>query len=139
VPEPKAADWFHCQKVYQAMANESKLVELDGEEKQAVYEGFLTALVTKKLSLSTPYYTKITSLLKAMGCIRQLRRGGGNSPSQWLLVKAPDQEDFERVLQSGVTHLNPKDAQTEQRLGDHERRIKVLEEALQGVINDADS
>lgn len=59
-----------------------------------VYEGFLTQLVTGQLNLSVPYFTSIRKTLINMGCIRQLRRGGGTAPSQWEMIMEPTPEAF---------------------------------------------
>jgi len=59
-----------------------------------VYEGFLTTLITSKLNLSVPYYTSVRKALMRMGCIRQLRRGGGTAMSQWELIYEPTLEAF---------------------------------------------
>jgi len=69
------------------MKDKAKLVEYEGSE-VLVYEGFLTKLFTE-VRLSTPYYTSVMNELMHMDCCRQLRRGGGSSPSTWLIVQAP--------------------------------------------------
>lgn len=71
---------------------EAQKATVDGTTEIIVYEGKLTELITQKLYLSVPYYTSITRALKSMGCIRQLRRGGGSSPSQWELIREPTPE-----------------------------------------------
>lgn len=101
----------HCVRTYEAMLAQAKTltvtskgVELEDrsvdpdEDTTAseiiVYEGFLTQLITGKLNLSVPYYTSITRALVRMGCIRQMRRGGGASPSQWELIYQPTEKAF---------------------------------------------
>jgi len=84
----------HSCDVYQAMLEKATAVQLSEEEgggTMIVYEGFLTQLF-KELRLSVPYFTSVTQELKRMNCIRQLRRGGGQAPSQWELVRAPSEE-----------------------------------------------
>ena len=71
-----------------------------GETKHLlVYEGFLTHLF-RDLGLPTPYFTSVMERLRAMGCVRQLGRGGGTSPSRWELIQDPDYEDFQRAEES---------------------------------------
>lgn len=95
----------HCRRTYQAMLREAQTViqpssdepdELDESEAGSivVYEGFLTHLVTRQLNYSVPYYTSIRNNLIRMGCIRQLKRGGGSSPSQWELIYEPSESAF---------------------------------------------
>ena len=84
----------HCCRVYAAMLAEAHAVDSEGQ-KMVVYEGFLTTLITGKLNLSVPYYSSVRRALKRMGCIRQLRRGGGSSQSQWELITDPTFELFQ--------------------------------------------
>lgn len=58
-----------------------------------VYEGHLTNLF-KKLLLSVPYYTEIKNRLISIGCIEQVRRGGGTAMSRWVLWKPPTLEEW---------------------------------------------
>lgn len=104
----------HCVRAYETMLAEAtpvtRAVDIamleDSNVQEAspathvrivVYEGFLTQLVTGKLNLSVPYYSTIRKSLIRMGCIRQLRRGGGNTPSQWELIHAPTLDAFENA------------------------------------------
>lgn len=84
--------YHHCAKVFQALKDNAKVHQEDDGEGGVVnilvWEGFLTKMFGD-LDLSVPYYTKCTQALKNMGCIRQLRRGGGNSPSQWEIIQSP--------------------------------------------------
>jgi len=75
------------------MKRESHATQIEGVH-ALVYEGFLTRLFSD-LQLATPYYTSVMQRLKKMGCVKQLSRGGGNSPSRWELIKDPVWEDFE--------------------------------------------
>lgn len=67
----------------------------DEVEGQLVWTGFTTHLICGELNLSVPYYSQVLKCLKTMGCVRQLRRGGSSTPSQWLLVQEPTEELFE--------------------------------------------
>jgi hypothetical protein len=131
----------HCKTVYDAMDKKAKLVYPDGEapedvlepgvesashpDEMLVWEGMLTALITKELHFSVPYYSKIRNELMRMGCIRQLRRGGGSSPSQWELICAPTRERFLSDNTDGL----PKSAD-ERRLLMLEERLDTLQESL---------
>lgn len=77
----------HAVRVYEEMKKNSEVDENYGDN--VVYEGHLTNLF-KKLRLSVPYYTSIKNQLVGMGCIEQVRRGGGNATSRWVLWKEPD-------------------------------------------------
>lgn len=96
--EAPEALFSHCQSVYQAMLE--RATKRTGEESgetvvMIVYRGMLTQLVTGQLHLSVPYYSMVTRSLKQMGCIRQLKRGGGTAPSEWELIKEPTVALFE--------------------------------------------
>jgi hypothetical protein len=102
----------------------------EGEDGDMVtYEGHLTHLV-KALNYSTPYYTKLRKHLMRMGCIQQLRRGGGTAPSVWWLKKEPDEESFKHAVEMLRPGNRPQDAIAQQ-LKDHNERILVLEQALE--------
>jgi hypothetical protein len=81
--------FLHCARVYAEMYRQSKRALADGHTTIVVYEGMLTALVTETIGLPVPYYTAVRRKLLDMGCVRQLRRGGGTAPSQWELIKEP--------------------------------------------------
>lgn len=120
----KPALFTHCCDVYLAM-------DAKGQDKieGRVYEGFLTKLVVEECGLSQPYYTQVTRKLKGMDCIRMLRRGGGSTPSLWLLIQPPSIDLFkhspERPLR-GAPNKNSR-APLDQKLRDANNRIASLE------------
>jgi len=77
----------HAVRVYREMQKDARADSDFGDN--IVYEGHLTNLF-KRLRLSVPYYTSIKNQLVGMGCIEQVRRGGGNATSKWVLWKEPD-------------------------------------------------
>lgn len=94
-----AALYGHCESTYTAMIAEAKsITSAETLLTTVVWEGMLVNLITGKLHLSVPYYSSITKALKRMGCIRQIRRGGGTSPSLWEIIKAPSIEGFLKDL-----------------------------------------
>src|SRR4051794_10906529 len=91
--------FLHCRQVYDAMMQQAFKTgggeTTDGPEPEmVVYEGRLVQLITRDLHLSVPYYSHVRTALMRMGCIRQLRRGGGGSPSQWELIHELTEELF---------------------------------------------
>ncbi len=81
------------------MANEADDVPGVGK----VWKGFLTQLIISPesnggLGLPSPYYSHITGVLKQVDAIRQLKRGGGTTPSEWLVLEMPDREMFDWKL-----------------------------------------
>lgn len=93
-----------------------------------VYDGHLTQLF-RKLRLPTPYYTFIKNKLRDMGCIEQLRRGGGSATSKWVLWKEPTLEEWKG---SGVARPRRGNKASMQ-----ERQIKDLAERcsrLEGIV-----
>lgn len=123
---PLPAIFGHACTVYKEMESEAELVERadQGMAQVLVWEGHLTKLVTR-LHLSVPYYTSVTRELKRMGCIKQLRRGGGNATSQWLLVTEPTEELF-RDLSTQTGNL------TKRRL----TRLDILEARLNSIVQE---
>jgi hypothetical protein len=102
---PVPALFEQCLRLYEAMSEIATIAPIrpDSDETGLVYEGFLTRLITDGLHLSNPYYTKLTQRLKAMDCIRQLKRGGSTAKSKWLLVQSPTFEHFNDVAAQKTT------------------------------------
>lgn len=115
----------HCEAAYGAMLAEAIETEVGEGVVLPVYEGFLTKLFTEKLFLSNPYYTHVMKRLRAMDCVRQLRRGGSSTPSKWALLKKPVLAEF-MVLGASIGG----NKQSSQQIRDLSNRISVLETAL---------
>jgi hypothetical protein len=123
--EPVPALFEQCLEVYEAMADQASLQPFDEEgDEMLVYEGFLTRLITQELHYSNPYYTKVTKRLKAMDCIRQLKRGGSTTPSRWLLLKPPTVEFFREVGTQMATRPSGWRESIEQQIRDINSRLQ---------------
>ncbi len=126
-PEPVPALFEQCLELYEAMADEASMqtIQYGETEEGLVYEGFLTHLVTDsdKLNYSTPMYTKLTRQLKAMDCMRQLKRGGSTAMSRWLLLQPPTLKHFRSVMTQKV-------ARPSGRLDAMDQQIRDLNERL---------
>lgn len=119
----------HCTSVYEEMEAQSRVITAEQVE-MLVYEGKLVELVTVHVGLSVPYYTKVTQALKGMGCARQMRRGGGNSPSQWQLLHAPTVERFDKWLEAMDPTPDEIEYATAQTVRDMNTRLQRLEKAM---------
>ena len=132
VDEELPALYNHCVRAFELMEQGSRESGID-EEAKLIWEGHLTKLIAGQMHLSTPYYTGITRALIGMGCIRQLRRGGGSSESQWEIVKAPTPELW-RNLGGKKTRLYTQPVstleQTSRMVKDLQRRVSRLEQVL---------
>jgi hypothetical protein len=147
----------HCVNTYRAMQQASKPVETfvakgrpdedsidtrlrmheEGEEDTSsmimVYEGFFTQLVTSQLNLSVPYFTSVRKALINMGCIRQLKRGGGTSPSQWELIYEPTLEAF--MNQQPKREKKPtKDVVMQEQIDRLNSRVADLEGQMETIL-----
>jgi hypothetical protein len=133
--KPTSAQFDHAVKVYQAMharATTEVFTDDEGEENShKVYTGHLTRLF-QELLLAVPYYTSVMNTLKRMGCVEQLRRGGGNAPSKWVLYSEPKEEAFNDLKPRARKSASKLDA-LEQRINDQNKRILTLEKTV-GVI-----
>jgi hypothetical protein len=140
--------YHHCVKVYAAMFQQARPVtpmqtgahdsdpdldEPDDADAILVYEGHLTRLITQDLHLSVPYYTSVTAELKRMNCIAQLRRGGGTAPSQWQLLREPDEDLYRNALRLKKAPQGQL-AQLEQQLRAVTQRVSLLEDALTALL-----
>lgn len=82
----------HCLDVYLAMMKDAVEEEVDGKP-VLVWTGKGTHLF-RELDLATPMYSITMQKLRAMSCLLQLQRGGGGSPSKWILITEPTPEIF---------------------------------------------
>ena len=123
----------HCEDVWRVMRAEAH-EEQHTDGVRYIWEGWTTKLFNR-MHLSTPYYTHILRLLKAMDCIRQVQRGGGSAKSQWLLVQPPNLTLFNMATQSPTAPPAPGSGTANQRqmlqiMRDLSARIARLEAAL---------
>lgn len=142
----------HCVNTYRVMLAEAKpvtqmgtaltaaerggetVVDLQGHGNEImVYEGFFTQLVTSKLNLSVPYYTTVRRALMNMGCIRQLKRGGGTSPSQWELIYEPTLDAFMNQQPKREKSHTKTDAMREE-LSSLKIRVGEVEDQVQDLL-----
>ena len=126
--KPTPALFDHAVRVYEEMLKRSskdyltmtneEAAALDADPQQVdVYEGHLTRLFAD-LNIANPYYTKIMNTLVELGCVEQLRRGGGKAQSKWVLCKAPVEDIFKDFVE--------RKRQPQTRLHQLEQRIKDL-------------
>lgn len=132
---PTSIVFDHCKAVYEEMEEQSRTEvispsdhEDDPGNHMLVYEGHLTKLFAQ-LALSTPYYTTVMNHLKAMGCVEQLQRGGGNSPSRWRLLRRPDEDAF-RSVEGMNRSRTGKTAALEQQVRDLTKQVNDLRAQL---------
>jgi hypothetical protein len=92
------------------------------------WEGYTTHLMTKDLGIPVPYYGKALDALQRMGCLTQLQRGGGRSPSKWLLHKTPTLEAYLAVKEE--LHSRPRGKEKYDVL---EQKVSDLAQSLQGL------
>lgn len=119
----------HSCTVYRAMLAEATT---DEETGQKVYEGHLTRLFAG-LRFSTPYYTVIKNAMVAMGCIEQVRRGGGGGLSKWILWTEPS---IDLWAQRSLTksHRATKQDMQQQQIRDLGKRMEALEVKIDAFI-----
>lgn len=131
----------HCCRAYEAMLAEARRIPVvtgsdDESAYNIVYEGFFTRLITGKLNLSTPYYSSIRDALMNMGCIRQLRRGGSTTPSQWELIREPSLEAFMNQMPTKTPKQTKEDATQAQilALADRLSHVETTQEATTAFL-----
>lgn len=148
--DPPPTLFLHCVHAYAKMFEQAKGVAVDaidsggfenGQEQLVdyilVWEGMLTRLITNELNLSVPYYSSVTKALKRMGCITQLRRGGGSAPSQWQIHHEPVLDTF----MSGVPKKDHKPVDKYSmvlaQIMELNNRVLKLEGILEQVLKEA--
>ena len=127
---PVSQNYRYCSNVYRVMKKESFH---HAESNQIIWEGFFTKLITEDLGLSVPYYSTIRRELIRMECIRQLRRGGGSSPSQWALLREPTEELWHNSPAKRM-QTNSKQEQNAGQIGDLIKRLEILEQHMEVII-----
>lgn len=128
--------FLHCLTVYNMMVQEATLVSSDTEDEMLVWTGMLTNLITGQCNLSIPYYTKITKALKEMGSIRQLKRGGGTTPSQWELLVVPTADLYDGRTPPKLVPVGRYE-QLRGQLNALSDRVNFLEKALAKFLEEA--
>jgi archaellum component FlaC len=111
------------------MMEESTIMPVEEVGEVLVYEGFLTKLFNTQ-HLSVPYYSAVMDNLQRMDCVRQMRRGGGTSPSQWALLQPPTTDLWDNM---GRTHT-PKGRRD--RMEGLEQQVRDLRQLVQNLISD---
>jgi hypothetical protein len=127
----------HAANVYKVMEEEAKLVEAAEYGHVLIWEGHLTKLFSR-LHLSVPYYTSVMRELKRMGCVTQKRRGGGNAPSQWLILHEPTEELFRQDNSSSGNHSTRRQTKLqmlEQQVRDQGRIIAEIQTNYDLIID----
>jgi hypothetical protein len=120
--KPVSALFRHCLTIYKWMDNEA-----EDRTEGRVYEGSLSTLFVN-VGLGQAYYPQVMGRLKKMGCVEMVRRGGGPSPSQWILHKRPTEALFEAVKQQRTKNQQaPARTELEQRQRDMHHRLTALE------------
>jgi hypothetical protein len=129
--EAPPALYQHCCVVFEKMHKAARPEKIENIP-TLVYEGYLTRLFNE-LNMATPYYTTVMRRLKAMGCVRQLSRGGGSTPTRWELVEEPGWDAFEVIDERRVladTKLGQATSNIRaliKRISELETRVEILE------------
>lgn len=97
-----------------------------------IWTGHTTQLFAR-LGMATPYYTTVMQALKKMGCVEQVRRGGGNSMSKWRLVRKPEEEAFEAAEKIKKPTGGSLEA-VKQQVRSLNERLTVLEDAFGSYV-----
>jgi hypothetical protein len=129
----------HCVAVYARM-HETSFEErpiIDGQvsdeaELIRVWEGYTTQLFNE-LQLPAPYYSSVRRHLIRMGCIEQLRRGGGNTTSRWMLLREPTEELFDNSPSTASSARSRLEA-TQQQNRDLGQRVTHLEHVVNTLV-----
>jgi hypothetical protein len=134
VPVPQ--NYRYCVDTYERMRQTAQTLSAQqtGSVEMTVWEGFFTKLITEELNLSVPYYSTIRRELIRMECIRQMRRGGGSSPSQWELLQPPTEELWHNAPPKRAQTNSKQDA-TAGQVTDLHKRLERLEEHMEVILS----
>ena len=144
---PMKALYDHCITVFDEMFKEAEpepapdlregLGAPDGEDVVTssgymIWTGHTTQLFAR-LGMATPYYTTVMQTLKKMGCVEQVKRGGGNSMSKWRLVRRPEEQFFEAAEKLKKPIQGTQKA-LEQQVRDLNNRVLTLEDRMHDLV-----
>lgn len=109
-----------CQLIYSEMARSC--------DDAWLWQGYVSD-VFEVLGISLNQYSQLMGLLRHMGCIERLRKGGGNTESIWRVIAPPTEDIYEAAKKTyhdkDVPNLN--------------ERLTKLEEDIRRIKNDVDS
>lgn len=133
---PVSQNYRYCVDVYERMKQTAQTLSAQqtGSVEMTVWEGFFTKLITEELNLSVPYYSTVRRELIRMECIRQMRRGGGSSPSQWELLQPPTEELWHSAPPKRAQTHSKQDA-TAGQVGDLIKRLERLEDHMEVLLS----
>src|SRR5438552_16082227 len=83
----------HAIKVYSMLEREAVGVVREDGTIVRQWTGFFTHTI-KDAGFSSAYYSRIKPLLIELGCVTQVRRGGGTAPTVFILNHPPVVDDF---------------------------------------------
>jgi hypothetical protein len=140
--KPMKALFDHCVTVFEEMFKEAVPEEtavrnydggpaMDQPNIEIEPSGYMiwtghTTQLFARLGMATPYYTTVMRALKKMGCVEQVRRGGGNAQSKWRLVRRPEEEFFHAAELLKMPVQGTQKA-LEQQMRDMNSRLSALE------------
>lgn len=141
---PMKALYDHCNLIFdemykEAVPEETVVSRIEGDEQTPgtevttatgymIWTGHTTHLFSR-LGMATPYYTTVMTALKKMGCVEQIKRGGGNSMSKWRLVRKPE-EDYFHAAEKLQKPVQGSQKALEQQVRDLNKRVTTLEDVL---------
>lgn len=147
---PMKALFDHCTTVFDEMFKEAVPEETaernydggaahDQPNIEIVPSGYMiwtghTTQLFARLGMATPYYTTVMRALKKMGCLEQVRRGGGNAQSKWRLVRRPEEDAF-NAAELLKTPTQGSQKALEQQFRDLNARVTTLEGIVYGLQN----
>lgn len=128
--EAMPALYQHCLTVWEGLKERAEPHPEDPDI--LIYTGYTTHLFDE-LGLSSPYYTKIMNMMKAMDCLRQISRGGGTAQSEWALIREPTTELYQEALNKEGEVAGKSSAKTtmlQQQINDLRDRISTIEDLI---------
>lgn len=119
-----------CKALYEAMEANTQ------ESPEGIF--WIGALTTLLKNVSGPgassNYSQVVGALTDMGCIEQIRKGGGKAPSAWRLLHPPDSSLVTLIKGKRSSHRSSKAEQVDQEIATLNQRINNLERELRAVV-----
>lgn len=125
-----SAKYMNTLAVYEYMDTNSLDDIIEGQNIRT-WTGRTTEILPH-LGISPPQYSPIIGKLKAMGCIAQITRGGGGTPSKWALLYKPTPDLY---ASSGTTASSADQHSSEAGAAQFQRDVSAIVNTLSSKVD----
>lgn len=127
--------FMRCLRIWNAMREQAHPYadpeSFGDNEKRLIYVGHISTLADQ-VGEARNYIGQLTRRLRNMGCIAQLRRGGGKGIGQWVILEEPTIALFTASHEMVVPDRSRWQQRMEQRIKDLATEVESLKAQAHG-------